>query len=282
LSFSNPANGKHPPGPIVGADVGATLVKLALRDPGGDTALETLPAADLEAVARRLDAAGPAWVGLTGGGAQQLAHLLDSDTARIDEFDAWSTGARRMLEGRVQDLNRFLLVSVGTGTSAMLVDGARVARVGGTALGGGTVMGLVAGLTGERRFDQIAELAAAGDRRRVDLLISDIYPEGNFLLPGNVNAASFARLAFQEGPADPADLAHAVMGLVGENVLLICCGLAAAAKVERIVWGGTTLRNNPSLVAVLSGGCRALGREPTFLPEGEFVGALGALEHAEG
>ncbi len=282
MSFSNPANGKHLPGPIVGADVGATLVKLALRDPGGDTALETLPAADLEAVARRLDAAGPAWVGLTGGGALQLAHLMDSDTARIDEFDAWSTGARRLLEGRVQDLNRFLLVSVGTGTSAMLVDGARVARVGGTALGGGTVMGLVAGLTGERRFDQIAELAAAGDRRRIDLLISDIYPEGNFLLPGNVNAASFARLACQEEPADPADLAHAVMGLVGENVLLICCGLAAAAKVERIVWGGTTLRNNPSLVAVLSGGCRALGREPTFLPEGEFVGALGALEHAEG
>ncbi len=266
----------------MGADVGATLVKLALRDPGGDTALETLPAADLGAVARRLHAASPAWVGLTGGGAQQLAHLMDSDTARIDEFDAWSTGARRLLKGRVQDLNRFLLVSVGTGTSAMLVDGARVARVGGTALGGGTVMGLVAGLTGERRFDQIAELAAAGDRRRVDLLISDIYPEGNFLLPGNVNAASFARLAFQEGPADPADLAHAVMGLVGENVLLICCGLAAAAKVERIVWGGTTLRNNPSLVAVLTGGCRALGQEPTFLPEGEFVGALGALEHAEG
>ena len=57
--------------------------------------------------------------------------------------------------------------------------------------------------------------------------------------------------------------------------------LAAAAKLNRIVWGGTTLRNNPSLVTVLSRGCRALGREPTFLPEGEFVGALGALEHAD-
>ena len=71
-----------------------------------------------------------------------------------------------------------------------------------------------------------------------------------------MNAASFARLACQPDPADPADLAHGVMGLVGENVLLICTGLAAAAKVERIVWGGTTLRHNPSLVAVLSRGCR--------------------------
>jgi hypothetical protein len=65
-------------------------------------------------------------------------------------------------------------------------------------------------------------------------------------------------------------------------VALICCGLAAATRVERIVWGGTTLRNNPSLVGVLAGACRALGRQPMFLPQGEFVGALGALEAAAG
>jgi type II pantothenate kinase len=270
------------PGPLVGADVGATLVKLAIRDPVGDTALETFPVEQLEAVARRLAAAGTVRVGVTGGGAHRLAHLLDSDTARVDEFDAWSIGARRMLRGRGVDLGRFLLVSVGTGTSAMLVDGSEVSRIGGTALGGGTVMGLGAVLTGERGFDRIADLAVEGDRRRVDLLISDVYPEGDFLLPGDVNAASFARLAQREDRADPADLAHGVMGLVGENVALICCGLAAAAKVERIVWGGTTLRNNPALVAILSGASRALGRQPTFLPKGEFVGALGALEWSAG
>jgi type II pantothenate kinase len=279
--LSNPIR-KHASGPVAGADVGATLVKLAIRGAGGDTGLETFPAAEVETVARRLRAAGAARVGVTGGGgAQRLTHLLDSDTVQVAEFDAWSTGARRMLAGRDVVLGRFLLVSVGTGTSAMLVDGRRVSRVGGTALGGGTVLGLGARLTGLQRFEEIAELAAAGDRRKVDLLVSDIYPDGDFLLPGEVNAASFAKLAIrQAGQVDPADLAHGVMGLVGENVALICCGLAAAAKVEHIAWGGTTLRNNPSLVAVLSGVCRALGRQPLFLPKGEFVGALGALEWA--
>lgn len=267
---------------VAGADVGATLVKLALRDPGGDISLETHPIRDLPAVVRRLLEAGCRRIGLTGGGAPQLERLLQSDTARIDEFDAWAIGARRMLKGRGVDLSRFLLVSVGTGTSAMLVDGAQVNRVGGTALGGGTVMGLSAALTGSRDFESIALAAAGGDRRNVDLLISDVYPGGDFLLPGNVNAASFAKLSRlpEDATTERADLAHGVMGLVGENVALICCGLAAATKVERIVWGGTTLRNNPSLVAVLSGVCRAMGRQPMFLPKGEFVGALGALEAA--
>lgn len=277
-----PDSEAHEAARIAGVDVGATLVKLAIREPAGATALETLPALEVDAVARRLAAAGTTRVGLTGGGCRTLAHLLDSDTVQVDEFDAWATGARRMLQGRGVDLARFLLVSVGTGTSAMLVDGSSVSRVGGTALGGGTVLGLGAALAGQRSFDRLAELAERGDRRRVDLLISDIYPEGDFLLPGEVNAASFAKLARQPAShePDPADLAHGVMGLVGENVALICCGLAAATKVERIVWGGTTLRNNPALVSVLSGACRALGRQPTFLPKGEFVGALGALEHA--
>lgn len=267
-------------GAVAGADAGATLVKLAIRGAGGDTRLEAVPVAEVEAVAGRLRAAGAARVGITGGGARRLAHLLDSDTVEVAEFDAWSIGARRLLRQAGAESERFLLVSVGTGTSAMLVDGTRVSRVGGTALGGGTVMGLCAQLTGQRRFGQIAELAAAGDRRKVDLLIADIYPEGDFVLPGEVNAASFAKIASHAGPVDAADLAHGVMGLVGENVALICCGLAAATKVDRIMWGGATLRDNPSLVAVISGVCRALGRQPLFLPDGEFVGALGALEWA--
>ena len=55
--------------------------------------------------------------------------------------------------------------------------------------------GSAAALFGERDFDAIAALAQRGDRRRVDLLVSDIYPDGDFLLPGDVNAASFAKLA---------------------------------------------------------------------------------------
>jgi type II pantothenate kinase len=265
---------------LAGVDVGATLAKLALQRGSGATAFETLPAACIDEVAERLGGASGLRVGLTGGGAPRLARRLACDHVCIDEFDAWSSGARRLLRRRGAPPERFLLVSVGTGTSAMLVDGPRVRRVGGTALGGGTLLGLGSALLGRPDFEKIAELAAAGDRSRVDLLVSDVYPDGDFLLPGPVNAASFAKLA-HGGQPRPEDLAHGLMGLVGENVALICCGLAAAAEVEPIVFGGTTLRGNPALVEILRGACLVLGRKPSFLPDGEFAGALGALAHLD-
>jgi type II pantothenate kinase len=257
--------------------VGATLVKLALQEPGQEPRLESLPAGRLEEVVQRLSEAAPGRVGLTGGGAPRLARRLAGDPVQVGEFDAWSRGARRLLRRQAPAPERFLLVSVGTGTSAMLVEGERVRRVGGTALGGGTLMGLGSALLGRPDFEKLAELAAAGDRSRVDLLISDVYPEGDFPLPGTVNAASLAKLA-RDGDPRPSDLAHGLVGLVGENVALICCGLAAAAGVEPIVFGGSTLRDNPALVDILRGACLVLGRKPCFLPDGEFVGALGALE----
>ena len=272
-----------PSGFAVGVDVGATLIKLAIRTDVGGTDLRVAPADAIEQVAREVESARPLRVGLTGGGAPALDHLLSFDTARPDEFDAWRLGAGEMLRGESVDrIDRYLLVSLGTGTSAMLVDGHSVTRVGGTALGGGTVVGLGAALIGTASFDELVALARAGDRRNVDLLVSDVYPSGDSPLPGSLNASSFAKLARPDrgGAPEPCDLAHAIMGLVGENVALICSGLAAAARVSRIVFGGTTLRGNPSLAEILGFLTAAAGIDAIFLPNGEFVGALGALTFA--
>jgi len=267
-------------GVAAGADVGATLVKLAVRDGRGDTSTATLPAEALDVVAQRLRDLAPGRLGLTGGGASRLADRLTQRAVLIGEFEAWAEGSRQLLGREAPE--RFLVVSVGTGTSALCVEPGRVTRVGGTALGGGTIVGLAAALFGERDFDAIAALAARGDRRRVDLLIRDIYPGGDFVLPGDVNAASFAKLASADrGPSDPADLAHGIMGLVGENVGLICAGLAARLEVQLIAFGGSTLRDNPALTAILGGVCAVLGRKPHFLADGQYAGAVGALALAE-
>ena len=266
----------------VGVDAGASLVKLALRQ-GDGLEHELLPAAAFDTVVERVAKLRPRSLGLTGAGAGELARRLGGESVRVTEFSAWGTGVRRLLAAQRPDVTEpYLLVSLGTGTSVLLAQGMGVSRVGGTALGGGTLMGLGGLLLGGASFAEIIALAARGDRRRVDLLVSDIYRPGEIALLGDATAANFGKPRVHTGSPAPEDLAHAIMGLLGENVALICTGLAAAHGVRRIVYGGSTLRGNKSLHDVLALITAAFGREPLFLDEGEFAGALGALELAGG
>jgi type II pantothenate kinase len=280
------------PRPVVGVDVGATLAKLAVRDPGGRLRFDFLPAHALEAVSHRVRALAPRSVGVTGCGAGQLEPHLHVTPRRLIEFEAWGRGSRELLRAQGIDTSApYLLVSVGTGTSVLRIEGDAVTRIGGTGLGGGTVLGLGVALTGCVSYEELCELARRGRRGNVDLLIGDIYAPGEIALPAEATAAAFGSLArwlsgepgrpgSPESKNDPSrreDLAAAVMGLVGENVALIACGLAGGADVHRVVFGGATLLGNEALRAVLVGVTAALGREPLLLDEAGYAGALGAL-----
>lgn len=264
--------------------MGATLAKVALRLEPGPPEFRLLPVEDLESVLRVLDGAQRGTLGLTGGGGAELVNRFarSASVLKVNEFAAWGSGARALLRHSAADLEApFLLVSVGTGTSAMLVDGMSVSRIGGTALGGGTVLGLGRALLGPIGFADLCELARLGSRNCVDLLVSDIYGPGQIPLKEDLTAANFGRLAqSSETPLEPADLAAGVMGLVGENVALITAGLALWARVRPIVFAGSTLRGNPVLTEVLLSVTALLGRQSLILEDGEFCGALGALELA--
>jgi type II pantothenate kinase len=260
-------------GPCAGVDVGATLTKLALPD-GAGVRLESVPSELAGRVDALLAEHPGARVGVTGGGAAHLLATLGS-AVRVDEFRAWHAGVAELLPERRE---RFLLVSIGTGTSMMLVEGGSVRRLAGTPLGGGTVLGLGAALTGTSDFAQLCALAAEGDRSRVDLSVADVYEGGIAPLAGDVMASSFARLAgrHRREVARPADLARSLVAMVGENVALLAGSLALLVGVEHVVFGGSTLRGNPALRAALADYLGRFGRTPTFLEEGAFAGALGA------
>ena len=265
----------------VGIDSGASLTKVAIRS-GSAMLHRVLPAGDVGHAERLVGELAPRRIGLTGGGAAELARRLGAEAVRVNEFAAWGAGAAALLGAEGRDAPRpFLLVSLGTGTSVMLADRLSVNRVGGTALGGGTVMWLGALLLGRTSFDEICALATRGDRRNVDMLVSDIYRPGEIALTGDLTAANFGKPGLG-GVAKPRpeDVASAIMSLVGENVALICGGLAAPHAIRHIVFGGSTLRDNPSLREVLRDLTSAFGREPVFLERGEYAGAVGALELA--
>jgi type II pantothenate kinase len=260
-----------PPG-TVGIDAGATLWKLIFQ--AAQLVKRVVPAGDLEELSGLLSEWDHNRIRVTGGGVSVIEAALNGKRVdRVPEFEAWARGAPLAAAQEGLELpERYLLVSLGTGTSVLRVDRGEVARVAGTAIGGGTLYGLGRLLTGAETYDEVATLASRGDRRKVDLLVGDIYPQGGIALHPELNAASFAKLRSRS----PADLAHAVVGLVGENVGIICTIVAQAARIETIVYAGTTLHANPALQEILHRVALGLDHRAIFLREGAFCGALGA------
>jgi type II pantothenate kinase len=266
-------------GATVGADAGATLCKLVLPAPTG---LHTVkfPSADLDSVRACLSDWRPRRVVATGGGAARLAReLAHFEVKTVPEFAAWARGAP-LLASRIGLAlpERYLVAVVGTGTSVLALDPSGAKRIGGSALGGGTLLGLGRLLLGVDSFDEICALAARGDRRRVDLLVSDIYPGGEIALPGELNAASFAKLASRE----PQDIAHALVGMLGENIGLIAGNLARSFGAGAVLYCGSTLLHNAELQEILRWVTAMHGATAHFPEHGAFCGALGAVAMLDG
>ncbi|HPA52131.1 MAG TPA: hypothetical protein PLP50_11070 [Thermoanaerobaculia bacterium] len=276
-----------------GVDLGATLAK-AVAVPSGRPleAFESFvaPAGDERLLDAFLLRHSLRHLAATGGGASALADRLAPEraVAIVDEFAAWGAGEKLLTRRAGLELHSpHLLVSLGTGTSILRM-GARgsVARVGGTALGGGTLRGLGRLLLGTDDHERLVALAATGDRRRVDLLVGDLYRPGGIALMPDLTAANFGKA--REPRA--ADVAHALLGLVGENVALLAGQIAVALATPPgggaprrrpdVLYAGSTLRNNPLLVEILGNVTALVGARASFLPFGEFTGALGALAKA--
>jgi type II pantothenate kinase len=218
----------------------------------------------------------------TGGGTSQIAREAAAPVQVVAEFDAWAAGARLLARREGLSVPKVhLVVSLGTGTSILLVGkGAGPVRIGGTGLGGGALVGLGKLLLGLDSFREIVELAEQGDRRRVDLLVGDIYTSDAPPLAAELNAASFGKLQ-SVAEAEPADVAHALCGLIAENIALITAQLARQHGARTILFCGSTLDQNRPLRQILVGTARMTGLDAHVVEAGAFAGALGALSLAQ-
>lgn len=258
---------------IVGVDVGATLCKL-VRVRNGALDVARFAAHDFAAIGSQIRQWEPRCIGATGGGADRLGTTIAGiAVAYADEFSAWGRGATLIAAREAIALPaEHVVVSVGTGTSILAVRHGQVERVGGTALGGGTMLGLGHLLTACDEFGAFVALAADGDRRRVDLLIGDLYRSPPLAVLRDLSAANFAKRASRA----PADLAHAIIGMVGENVALLATAHARGAAIQPIVYCGSTVQDNAPLRAVLEQITTVFGQQALFLEQGAYCGALGA------
>ena len=266
-------------GTWIGIDAGASGTKVVVRRGinGDEREIRRLPNKDEAELAGWVGSLQPDGIGTTGAGGAKWADRLGGrfPTRFEPEFQAWADGADLLLEAHSIAVDRpYLVASVGTGTSAIVVSDAPAERAGGCALGGGTLRGLGQLLLGTSDHDEISTLAVTGNRFGVDLEIADLYPE----IPRGFTASNFGGADLIEARSrSREDLAHALTVLVGENVSILCCALATARGIHHIAFGGGTLRNNPACWEIVERMARVRGHTAIALPDGEYAGAEGAL-----
>jgi type II pantothenate kinase len=128
---------------------------------------------------------------ITGVGSAYIeGPIYGLPTDKAEEFIADGLGARYET-----DLQRMIVVSMGTGTSLVQCDGNQIRHIGGIGLGGGTLMGLSRIMLKTDVVKQIVALAMEGDLSNIDLQIGDISPNPLPGLPKNVTASLFGKAA---------------------------------------------------------------------------------------
>jgi type II pantothenate kinase len=266
----------------IGVDAGGTLIKAAYRHHGG-TGLRSFPVSELRQVAAWIESMDPEAVCVTGGKAAVLKSLLNRPAAEIVEFEATCNGVRSLLSETNFTEEAYIVTNVGTGTSLHHVQGHAGQRIGGTGVGGGTLMGLSRLLTGVTDYEQIVKLAAKGSRDRIDLLVRHIYEGSEPPIPGDLTASNFGNVppfhTLQSYSNE--ELLASVIGLVGETVATVSVHAAFQCRVSTIVFIGSSFVGNEPLKDKVISYTKLRGKSPLFLENGQFSGALGALLAAE-
>ncbi len=172
------------------------------------------------------------YISLTGGGGYILYKKIEGlwDSVKLyyfDEMDSLTAGFRTMTE--FQNFSSSILINVGTGISVLKgrSDIVSMERVSGSAIGGGTYLGLMRIVFGhEINFSQAMECSLRGNPNNCDVLVRDIY-QGNY--PGNtaLSAGVIASCLAKEGLHDNLDIAAGLLELVLLNILQLgnCIGI---------------------------------------------------------
>lgn len=206
---------------------------------------------------------------ITGVGASHISRpIYGIETERVNEFLAIGRGGL-VLSG----LSEAIIVSMGTGTAIVgaLADGS-VSHMGGTGVGGGTILGLASRLLGVQNIETLIEMAERGDLRNVNLTVSDISKEALSNLAPNITASNFGKLS---DTATQEDIAMGIFNMVLESIGALARFAMLRSGLENIVLTGnlSTLNVCKKTFAQFSS---LFGVNITIPNHSEFATALGA------
>ena len=155
---------------------------------------------------------------ITGVGAQESRmSLYDIPTSCVDEFKANGLGARFD-----SGLDNIVVVSMGSGTSLVRVEGDDIKHIGGIGMGGGTLQGLSHLLLNTSDITRVAQWAEEGLTSHINLTIGDVCRENIDGLTDFATASLFAKASHSDVTRNDiaAGLIHMVLETIGSCAVL--------------------------------------------------------------
>lgn len=180
----------------------------------------------------------------TGVGASYLSSpIYQLDCYSVPEFSGVGLGGLYL-----SGLDDAIIVSMGTGTALVHAKrradgGTDIDYLGGTGVGGGTLVGLAKKMLGVDTVAHIEQLSEGGDLSKIDLTIQDITRAGQFPeMSANLTASNFGNLS---DLADSHDIALGIANMVAETIAMMAIFAARGHGLCDIVLTGNLTTITP-------------------------------------
>lgn len=180
---------------------------------------------------------------MTGAGSKAIqSPIYNRECKSVSEFASTGIGGLYL-----SGLDEAIVVSLGTGTAIIHAkrakNGAVTDYLGGTGVGGGTILGLSRKMLGIGSIEHLEQISEGGDLGQVDLRIKDISKSGTFKgVNENLTASNFGNLS---DLASKKDIALGIFNMVSETVAMMSIFAARQFGIKDIVMCGNLTSIKP-------------------------------------
>lgn len=169
---------------------------------------------------------------ITGVGSSFIdENVYGIKTYKVEEFNAIGYGGI-YTSGK----KSAIVVSMGTGTAYVKVDNDCIKHIGGSGIGGGTLIGLSSRLINTTNLDLIKKYVEIGSLSKIDLTIEDICNELIPSLPPDTTASNFGNIKFD---VKKEDLAIGILNMICQNIGLLAIFYIKNDRIKDIVLTGS-------------------------------------------